>query len=574
MKFFTAEIVSAVRSRRGQRNLRVLSRFFVILVLMIVVYSIVFHVLMLREGQRHTWITGAYWTLTVMSTLGFGDITFHTDLGRGFSILVLMSGMIFLLVLLPFTFIEFFYQPWIQAQAVARAPRVLPESTRGHVLLTNYDPVTATLIRRLESFQHSYSMLVPDLDEALRLHDRGINVMVGELDDPEAWKRARVSEAALVATTSSDARNATVASTVRATEAGVPIIGTANREASIDVLEMAGCNQVLRLEVMLGQAFARRAIGGDALAHVIGRFDDVLIAEAMTRRTPLAGKTLRECKITRVVGVTAVGVWERGVFEIAGPDLMIHDNTVLLLAGSQQAIDRYNEFSVIYNVSVAPVVILGGGRVGRATARSLELRGVDYRVVELVPDRVPDSDKCIVGDAADLEVLKKAGIDTAPTVIVTTHDDDTNVYLTVYCRRLRSDIQIISRATEERIVPTLHRAGADIVMSYASTGASSLMNLLRRSKILMVTEGLDIFKVAVPPSLAGKRVADSGIRERSGCNIVAVSTAEGTKVVPSAEDVLLGGAELVLIGSFEAEQRFMKRFGSAPVQKPGDSESA
>ena len=566
MKLFTAEIIAAVRSRRGRRDLRVLGRFFVVLLLMIVVYTILFHVLMLREGQQHTWITGAYWTLTVMSTLGFGDITFHTDLGRGFSILVLMSGMIFLLVLLPFTFIEFFYQPWIQAQAAARAPRQLPKTTRDHVLLTNYDPVTATLIRRLEPFQYSYVMLVPELDEALRLHDLGLNVMVGELDDPEAWKRARVSQAALVATTSTDARNTTVASTVRAADAGVPIIGTANREASIDILEMAGCDQVLRLEVMLGQAFARRANGGDALAHVIGEFDDILIAEAMTRRMPLVGKTLRECEITRHVGVTVVGVWKRGVFEVAGPDLMLDDDTVMLLAGSQQAIDGYNEFAIIYNVSLAPVVILGGGRVGRATATSLEQRGVDYRVVELVPGRVPDSERCIVGDAADLQVLKKAGIDEAPAVIVTTHDDDTNVYLTVYCRRLRSDIQILSRATGERIVPTLHRAGADIVMSYASTGASSLMNLLRRSKILMITEGLDIFRVEVPPSLAGRRVVESGIREGSGCNIVAITTDEGRKIVPSGGDVLHAGAELVLIGSLEAEERFMEMFGAEPEE--------
>jgi hypothetical protein len=43
---------------------------------LVVVYTVIFHFLMLREGQRYSWITGAYWTLTVMSTLGFGDITF------------------------------------------------------------------------------------------------------------------------------------------------------------------------------------------------------------------------------------------------------------------------------------------------------------------------------------------------------------------------------------------------------------------------------------------------------------------------------------------------------------------
>jgi hypothetical protein len=36
---------------------------------------------------------------------------------------VLMSGIVFLLVMLPFTFIQFFYAPWLEAQSRARTPR-------------------------------------------------------------------------------------------------------------------------------------------------------------------------------------------------------------------------------------------------------------------------------------------------------------------------------------------------------------------------------------------------------------------------------------------------------------------
>ena len=54
---------------------------------------------MLFEVKEFSWITGFYWTLTVMSTLGFGDITFATDLGRIYSIIVLMSGIVFLLTM-------------------------------------------------------------------------------------------------------------------------------------------------------------------------------------------------------------------------------------------------------------------------------------------------------------------------------------------------------------------------------------------------------------------------------------------------------------------------------------------
>jgi len=565
LKTLSVNVLSVARSRRGRRNLRVLARFFLVLAVMIAAYSALFHVLMEQEGQHHSWLTGLYWTLTVMSTLGFGDITFHGDLGRAFSILVLLSGMIFLLVLLPFTFIEFFYEPWMQTQAEARAPRSLPEGTRGHVLLTHDDAVTQALIRRLVQYQYGYALLVPEVEEALRLHDLGLSVMVGALDDPETWRHARADRAALVATTASDVANTNVALTVRSVAEAVPIIATAADRDSVDVLGLAGADHVLRLEEMIGQSFARR-VGGDALAHVIGHFDGIQIAEATTRRTPLVGKTLAQSNLREKVGVTVVGIWDRGSFRPARPETRIEDNSVLVLAGTKDALFRYDELFCIYNVSNGPVVILGGGRVGRASARALAARGVDYRIVERVPDRVREPEKVVVGNAADLEVLKRAGIDDAPSLIITTHDDDLNVYLTVYCRRLRPDAQILSRATAERNVATLHRAGADIVLSYASMGASTVMNLLKRSKILMVAEGLDLFRVKVPEALAAVSIAESGIRERTGCSVVALGTERGMQLVPDPKEKLASGAELLLIGSLEAEERFLEQFPAGPAE--------
>ncbi|MGB7793461.1 MAG: potassium channel family protein, partial [Terrimicrobiaceae bacterium] len=106
MKFLTSQLTYFLKPATSRRNIRLLLRFLLILIVLVVVYSILFHVLMVFEGQEHSWLTGVYWALTVMSTLGFGDITFTSDAGRAFSILVLLSGMVFLLILLPFTFIE------------------------------------------------------------------------------------------------------------------------------------------------------------------------------------------------------------------------------------------------------------------------------------------------------------------------------------------------------------------------------------------------------------------------------------------------------------------------------------
>lgn len=82
MKYNSVLISYFFKRESTKYNFRQLLKFLLVLTVMVVVYSVLFHFIMAAEGKDHTWLTGVYWTLTVMSTLGFGDITFHSDVGR------------------------------------------------------------------------------------------------------------------------------------------------------------------------------------------------------------------------------------------------------------------------------------------------------------------------------------------------------------------------------------------------------------------------------------------------------------------------------------------------------------
>jgi voltage-gated potassium channel len=562
MKFFPTLYTYFLRSRSRQRNLVLLFRFFVVFLVIVFTYGTIFHYLMDWEGKNYSWITGLYWTMTVMSTLGLGDITFESDAGKIFSIIVLITGTLFMLVLFPFLFIQFFYAPWMEAQEAARIPRELPADTQGHIVLTHHDAVTGALIDKLNDYHYRYVLVIPTIEETLRLHDEGLNVVFGELDDPDTYRKIRADQAAMVATTATDEVNTHVAFTVRELQPEAPIVATAIDSASVDILNLAGCSHVFQLDEMMGQALARRTLAGDAMSHVIGSFDDLLIAEATCHGTPLVGKTLKDSKLREMVSVSVVGVWERGRFIPPDPDTAVTENTFLVLAGSEEQLRDYDALFCIYNVSSRPVVIIGGGKVGRATSRALKDRDIDYRIVERLAGRVRDPNKYVVGNAAELEVLEEAGIKETATVIITTHNDDMNVYLTIYCRRLRPDVQIISRATLERNIPILHRAGADMVMSYASMGASALFNILKRTDIVFVAEGLDFFRMKIPPKLSGKSLAGSRVREETGCTVIAVKTDGQIVVTPDPVVLLPNEGEMILVGSEEAEESFLAKYGS------------
>jgi voltage-gated potassium channel len=354
--------------------------------------------------------------------------------------------------------------------------------------------------------------------------------------------------------------NSNIAFTIREISENAKIITTADSPDSVDILGLAGSNMVLEPRKMIGEAFGRRTMGGNALSSEIGRFENLIIAEAPAMGTPLVGKTLAQLELRKKIGINVAGFWDHGDFIDARPDFVIQNSTVLVLIGTEESIDLYNEMFVIFRTNSHPVLILGSGRVGEYAASMLERRDIDFVFVEKDAANVSIPGKTIVGNAADLETLEKAGIKDAPSVIISTSSDDMNIYLTIYCRKLRPDIQIISRANSDTNISTLKRAGSDLIMSYPSLTANAVFNFMKQSKILMISEGFDIFSAKVPKSMIGKSLLNARIREETGCNVLAIKQENEIYTNPVPNHIFDHGTSLLMVGSREAETNFLKLF--------------
>lgn len=560
MKYIVSQISFFLTSSTTRRNTRLLFKFVLMLFLIVSLFSFLFHVIMLYEGREFSIITGFYWTLTVMSTLGFGDITFASDLGKTFSIFVLVSGIFFLLILLPFTFIQFFYAPFLQSRQQFRAPRELNKNVSGHIIITNYDSVTSSFINKLKEYDYKYVVLSSDVQQANELHDSEINVVYGGVDDPKTYIAVNVEKSAMVVATGNDRTNTNIAFTVREICSKVMIVTFSKNRDAVDILKLAGSDFVLQLGEMLGAALSRRVSIGKGRANPVGNFDKLIIAESPVIDTGLVGKTLRKSMIRQYTGVNVIGIWERGSFSLPNPDTMILKSTVLVLAGTKKQIASFDKHFHSLKKETTLVIIIGAGTVGLAAAKQFKEREIDYRIIERDPEKVKNVGNTIIGDASDINVLEKAGIKAADACLITTNDDDTNVYLTIYCRRLRPDIQILTRANLEKNFSTLYRAGSDMVMSYTNIGADAIFNLLNKGNIILIAEGLQVFSVLAPETLKGKCLSESDIRSQTGCSVIAIKNNSDVNLNPMPETVINKADEIILIGTSDSQKIFMEKF--------------
>ncbi len=519
----------------------------------IIIFTIAFHFIMLYEGHEHSWITGLYWTLTVMSTLGFGDITFESDLGRAFSVVVLLTGIVMLLIVLPFAFIRFFYAPWLEAQIKSRVPRALPLDTEDHVIICARNVVGDGLIDWLKSAEVEYAVFEPDPQKATFAHQDGINVLVGDNDLSATYEAARANRARLIVANLNDVVNTNIALTARAVAPDVEIAAIAEDEDAIDVLELSGVDHVLPVKRWLGEQLANRVNADQTSLHPIGAYESLRIAELPVLGTPFVGKTVRETELRQETGVSIIGIWVQGKFETAAPDMVLTRSCVPVVMGTPDQLRQLNDLFDPYEDEEHPVLVIGGGNVGESALRALKRKGIAANLLERDEARAKRlADLCketIVGDASTYEIVKAAGIEEAPSVLLTTNDDAMNIFLTSYCRRLNPDVRIVSRLTSERNLDAIHRAGADFVLSYVTLAVNAVASVLHGRSLTVLGEGIDLFPFVVTPSLNMVSIAESGIGQKTGMSVVAVRKGAETVTRFSPEFRFEPGMELLLIGS-------------------------
>ena len=564
MKYLSSQFGFLFSEGESRANLGALLKYLGFLALLVTAYAVVFHLIMGGiEGQQHSWITGFYWTLVVMTTLGFGDITFTSDAGRLFSIIVLLSGVVFLLVVLPFQFIRLFYAPWLESRVRLRAPREAAPGTTDHVIITEYDAVAVGLVERLEAAAIPYFIIEPDPARAARLVSEDLSVVTGENDARATYERLLTPAARLVVANCADTVNTNITLTVREIAPDVHVAAIATEEDSIDILQLSGATTVLPLKRQLGESLASRTDAGCAGANVIGSFRGVQIAELPVRDTSFAGMLVRDTRLRQLTGLNLVGLWERGALQPAFPDTEIPRDSVAVVAGTAAQMAEL-KVVLVGNKPKAPVLVIGTGKVGRAAARALKRKDAevyvldrDARALALVTSEV---DAAYEGDAADRELIERAGIGKVASVVLTTNDDAMNVYLAVYCRKLNRDLRIVSRITHERNLEAIYRAGADFVVGYVSLAVEQLMALVSGDATVTMGEGIRLFEIAVPRSLTGLRLSETRIGTLTGLSVVALEHQGAVTTTLTAETVLPGGGKLLMLGGKAQRRRFAQAF--------------
>jgi voltage-gated potassium channel len=129
------------------------------------------------------------------------------------------------------------------------------------------------------------------------------------------------------------------------------------------------------------------------------------------------------------------------------------------------------------------IIICGYGNVGQRIVEQLKGKSETFLFIESDPQKIADLvDKhipVIQGDAGDEDVLTRANVKEAKTMILTLRDSS-NIIVAIMAKMLNPNIFIVSEVEDMRNLTVLKKAGADEVVHCHEMGARTMVSKARK----------------------------------------------------------------------------------------------
>jgi Kef-type K+ transport system membrane component KefB/Trk K+ transport system NAD-binding subunit len=424
------------------------------------------------------------------------------------------------------------------------------------VVIYGYGPEVVSLVDDLVDRRKPYLIIEEDSEAAQRLNSQGLRVAHVGLSGPDVDLRPLADARALVLNGRDEVG---VLLTLAAREAGfdgkiVAMIDDPDRRSA---LLFAGANVVFAPTHVLAAALTSRA--SSKMSPLVGGLRPLrelleIIELRVHEGSPLAGATLAETRLRSNTGVSIIGRWSEGELgPPPKPDENIAAGTILIGAGTPESIERLNDMARPIGQE-GTIIVVGSGGVGRKLSEIIS--GVGERVYRLGPDAADGVD--LVGDVRHPDVLRRLPLADARVVVLALGDESSTVLATTLLREKAPDLPIIAGTEFAGSVARIERAGADFALSISQVAGRLLAHHVLGETVSLHSR-IKLVRMPAGP-LRGKNPLSQRIRERTGCTVVAVDTAEGVEMKIRPDLVLSEQDALYVCGTSAAVARYRELF--------------
>jgi trk system potassium uptake protein TrkA len=252
----------------------------------------------------------------------------------------------------------------------------------------------------------------------------------------------------------------------------------------------------------------------------------------------------------------------------SGLDSILPDDEVFIIGKTDKINSAESYFGKARTEGARSVVILGGGEIGFAVARSLEKQNINVRIIEWNPKVCQQLSETLTeatilnGDGTDLELLEEEKIGDADVFVAASKRDEVNLMAGLLVRNLgvKKTIALVHRPDYIKIYEHL---GLDATISPRRFAADQILKYVRAGRVVSVSEIAngqgEILEFVAPKK---SKIIQNNLKNTGfprGAVIGAIAGKQGI-LVPTGDDRVQPGDSVIIFSTPEVRSRVEKLF--------------
>jgi trk system potassium uptake protein len=213
-------------------------------------------------------------------------------------------------------------------------------------------------------------------------------------------------------------------------------------------------------------------------------------------------------------------------------------------------------------------IVIGLGIFGSGVTETLASQGHDVIAIDLNEEKVDRmaavATRAVVGDAQQLDVLRRIGAEGADAAIVSTGDDISASILVTMALRDLSVAEVYVKTISREHARVMRRLGVTETVFPERESAINLATRIAQGetllKYLRLGEGFSLQEMVVPDDWEGKGLRELHLRARYNITVIAIHDVLTGQIhpVPDPDAPLKDSDTLLIVGSDKALARVAK----------------
>ncbi|WP_242117704.1 Trk system potassium transporter TrkA [Aestuariivivens sediminicola] len=329
-----------------------------------------------------------------------------------------------------------------------------------------------------------------------------IKVLNGDATSIRLLNEARVSSAELfIAVTSSQTTNITACVLAKQLGANKTIARISNTEF-IDFKDEVGFTKFGIDELISPEQLAAKEIElllNQSVFNDTYEFEDgalTMLGLNLTKNAQIVGKSVKDAaKLIPNLHFVPIAIQRYGshLTTIPRGDTLFLEGDHVVFITSKGGDDELCRLAGLFKTEIRNVMILGGGRIGRKTAKSLSNGRFNIKVIENnkerafeLADRLPNT-LIINADGRNVELLEEENIEEMDAFIAVTGNSETNIISSLMAKNkgVKKTIALVENIDYFELS---HSIGIDTLINKKLLAANSIFRYIRKGNVVAMTK--------------------------------------------------------------------------------------